>query len=120
MTTRHKHRFWRLLRIYFRRFRITVWICILLLLGTVIYVNQVGLPGFIKKPLLEKLRASGVDLQFSRLRLRWPQGIVAENVRFGPVTEASHPEVRAAQVQVQLNYRALRKLRLQVDSLRLR
>ena len=120
MTTRHKHRFWRLLRIYFRRFRITVWFCILLLLGTIIYLNRIGLPEFVKKPLLEKLRASGVDLQFSRLRLRWPQGIVAEDVRFGKATDASHPELRAALVQVHLDYRALAKLHLQVDSLRLR
>src|SRR6476469_9464204 len=98
MNAQRKHQFWRLLRIYFRRFRITVWICILLLLGTLIYLNRIGLPGFVKKPLLEKLRASGVDLQFSRLRLRWPQGIVAEGVRFGQVTTKSHPEVRAAQV----------------------
>jgi hypothetical protein len=120
MPQRRKHRFWRLLRIYFRRFRIAVWTCILLVLAMLIYLNQIGLPGFAKKPLLEKLRARGVDLQFSRLRLRWPQGLVAEHVRFGQVAEGLHPEVTAAEVQVQLDYRALAHLRLQVDSLRLR
>jgi hypothetical protein len=119
-TFRRKRRFWRLLRIYFRRFRIAVWTFILLLLASLIYVNQVGLPGFIKAPLLEKLHAQGIDLQFSRLRLRWYQGLVAENVRFGQVTENPHPEVTAAEVQVHLDYRALAHFHLQVDSLRLR
>ena len=66
-----KSRFWRKCRIYFRRFRITVLLVILALLGALIYLNQSGLPGFVKRPLLEKLRARGVDLEFSRLRLRW-------------------------------------------------
>src|SRR5438270_8810417 len=120
MGPRRKHRWWRLCLIYFRRFRMTVWFCILLLLGMLIYLNQVGLPGFVKKPLLEKLRARGIDLQFSRLRLRWQQGLVAENVRFGQVVEGLHPAITASEVQVHLDYRALARLRLQVDSLRLR
>src|SRR5882762_7642161 len=107
MGPRRKHRWWRLCLIYFRRFRITVWTCILLLLAMLIYLNQVGLPGFVKKPLLEKLRARRIDLQFSRLRLRWYQGLVAENVRFGQATGALHPEVTASEVQVHLDYRAL-------------
>ena len=40
-------------RIYFRRLRITVWVLILVVLGSLIYVNQIGLPGIIKRPLLE-------------------------------------------------------------------
>jgi hypothetical protein len=120
MAPRRKHRFWRLLRIYFRRFRIIVWTCILIVLGMLLYVNQIGLPGFIKNPILQKLRARGIDLQFSRLRLRWHQGLVAENVRFGQATERLHPQITASQVQVQLNYRALRRLQIQVDSLTLR
>src|SRR5258705_12709237 len=120
MAPRQKSRFWRICRISFRRFRITLWILILLILGCLIYVNQIGLPGFVKKPLLEKLRERGVDLQFSRLRLRWDQGIVAENVRFGGADEPLSPEFKLAQVQVQLNYKALSKFQFQVDSLRLR
>src|SRR5438477_8674000 len=120
MAARPNSRFWRRCRIYFRRFRLTVWLLILALLGALVYVNQVGLPGFVKRPLLEKLRARGIDLQFSRLRLRWYQGLVAENVRFGQATGALHPEITASEVQVHLDYHALAHLRLQVDSLRLR
>ena len=105
--TRQKRGFWRTCRVYFRRVRITVWLLILALLGALLYLNQIGLPDFAKKPLLENLRARGLDLQFSRLRLSWYRGIVAENVRFGRADEPLSPELTVAQVQVRLNHRAL-------------
>src|SRR5258706_5574427 len=120
MAPRQKSRFWRICRVSFRRFRITVWLLVLLLLASLIYINQIGLPGFVKRPLLEKLREKGIDLQFSRLRLSWYQGIVAENVRFGRAAESFGPQMKLAQVQLQLNPRALARFRLQVDSLILR
>ena len=100
--------FWRTCRTCFRYTRIAIWLVVLTLLGFLIYVNQIGLPGFVKKPLLQKLRERGVDLQFSRLRLRW-EGIVAENVRFNSTDEPLSPEFKLAQVQVQLNHKALSK-----------
>ena len=116
----HKSRFWRLCRLYFRGLRILVWLLILAVLSVLIYVNQVGLPDVLKRPLLERLRARGLDLQFSRLRLSWNQGIVAENVHFGPAGQQLSPQLKIAEVQVRLNWDALAHLRLQVDSLMLR
>jgi hypothetical protein len=109
-----------LCRIYFRGFRITVWLIILLLLAAFIYVNQIGLPGFVKKSLLDNLRARGVDLQFSRLRLRWYRGLVAENVRFERADAPFSPQLTLQEVQVRLNHRSLSRLRLQIDALVLR
>src|SRR5689334_11797849 len=117
---RQKRGFWRRLRLYFRRFRLVIWSLLLLLLCGVVYVNQVGLPNFAKGPLLQALRDQGVDLQFSRLRWRWHQGIVAENVRFGSIEELSAPNLSAAEVQLRLNLHALARFRFQVDSLFLR
>jgi hypothetical protein len=119
MAERQKRRFWRICRIYFRRFRIAVWVLILFILASLIYVNQVGLPGFVKRPLLDKLRERGVELQFSRLRLSWYRGIVAENVKFGPAAEKFGPQLKLSQVRVQVNWKALTHLRLQVDALEL-
>ncbi|PWU08450.1 MAG: hypothetical protein C5B50_29660 [Verrucomicrobia bacterium] len=115
-----KRSFLKRCRIYFRWMRIALWIVTLLVLGGLIYLNQVGLPGFLKRPLLDRLHARGVDLQFSRLRLRWYQGVVAENVRFGQANEPDSPQLTAAQVQVHLDTASLKRLRLQVDSLGLR
>lgn len=120
MATGHKGSFWRTCRVYFRRVRISVWLLILGLLGVLLYLNQVGLPGFAKRPLLESLRARGLDLQFSRLRLSWDHGLVAENVRFGRPDDPRSPQLTLAQVQMRLNYPALARRHLQVDSLVLR
>ena len=38
--------FWQTMRVYFRRFRIAVLLFVLGLIGLLVYVNQVGLPGF--------------------------------------------------------------------------
>ncbi len=115
--TRRKRGFWRTCRVYFRRFRITIWLLVLALLGALIYLTQIGLPDFAKQPLLENLRARGLELQFSRLRLSWYYGVVAENVRFGRPDEPLGPELTAARVQLRLDHHALARLQFQVDSL---
>ena len=120
MAARPKSHFWRICRICFRRFRIALWFLILLLLAGLVYLNEIGLPGFVKKPLLEKLRARGLDLQFSRLRVRWYQGIVAENVRLGSADQRLGPELLVEEVQVGIDAKALKRFQMQVDSVTLR
>ena len=120
MQPHHRNRFWRLCRIYFRRFRICVWFIILGIVGALVYLNQVGLPGILKKPLLEALRARGVDLQFSRLRLRWYYGLVAENVHFGRPDDPFGPSLGISEVQLELNHDKLLHAHIQVDSLTLK
>src|SRR5262245_27620249 len=115
-----KHRFWRLCRIYFRRVRITVWLLVLALVSGLVYLNQVGLPAFIKRPLLERLRAHGLDMEFSRLRLSWYRGVLAEDVSLGLVDAPTSPHVRAREVGVLLNGAALTRFQLQVDSIVIR
>jgi hypothetical protein len=117
---RRKSRFWRLCRIYFRRFRIAVWLVLLVLVSGLVYLNQVGLPGLLKKPLVEALHARGLDLQFSRLRLSYSRGIVAENVRFGRADDPETPSLTVREIRVALNHRALTRFHLQVESLLLR
>src|SRR5712672_2683175 len=119
MPARQKRRFWRMCRIGFRRFRLCLWLVILAALACLLYLNQIGLPALVKKPLLDKLRARGIDLQFSRLRLHWDRGIVAENVQFGQADDPLSPRLTMAETEVMLNYKALAHLQLQVDSLAL-
>ena len=120
MASRDHSRFWRLCRIYFRRFRICVWMVILALLCGVLYLNQIGLPNFIKRPLLEKLHARGLDLEFTRMRWHFTHGIVAENVRFGRAQEPVSPQFFVREALVKLDFHALARLRLQVNGLVLR
>jgi len=119
-SSRKSGRSWKLFRIYFRRFRIGMWLVLLALLGSLLYVDQIGLPDFVKKPLLEKLHARGIDLQFSRLRLRFPHGLVADNVMFGQPGDPASPTFALKEIQIRIDYRALLRRQIQVSSLLLR
>ena len=115
MTTKRPKR-----RVYFRWLSLALWLTLLGLAGALLYLNQVGLPGFIKRPLLEKLKAQGLDLEFSRLRLSWYRGILAENVSFGQANRPLSPRATFGRVQLQLDYRALARRQFQVEALALR
>jgi hypothetical protein len=120
MAPSDKRRFWHTCRVCFRRVRICAWTLLLVLLGALWYLNHVGLPGFLKRPILEKLRARGLDLRFQRLRYRLDHGLVAEHVIFGSSDNVTAPRLTADEVAVHLNYWSLFALHLQVDSLLLR
>ena len=59
MAPSDKRRFWHTCRVCFRRVRICAWTLLLVLLGALWYLNHVGLPGFLKRPILEKLTEYG-------------------------------------------------------------
>src|SRR5438094_8667395 len=95
------------------------WLLILVVIGMAVYINQVGLPNFVKLPLLEKLRARGLDIQFSRLRWRGDQRIVAEHVRLGRADDTLNTQLALAEIIVALTHRALSRLKLPFHSLML-
>jgi AsmA-like C-terminal region len=108
--------FWHKCRVGFRWCRISLWLVVLAALCAVIWFNQVGLPDFLKTRLVATLRERGVELEFSRMRLRFDRGIVAENVRIGGVPAAG-PVLTLAEVQLQLDFRAFLRRQVQVDGL---
>lgn len=112
--------FWRKCRIAFRCVRFTVWGLILLLLLAFAWFNVVGLPGFLKTRLVAALHQRGVDLEFTRMRLRIIHGLVCDNVRVGAAQDAAGPVFVAREVQLRVNFPALLHFRLQVDGLLLR
>ncbi len=104
------------MRRLFRYFRIACWLLVLFLVGAWVYLNQVGLPDFIKEPILTEMRQRGLDLHFSRLRLHWYRGIVAENVNFGQTGKELGPQVYIDDLEIRFNHEALRHLRLEVSA----
>src|ERR1700733_7117829 len=112
--------FWRKCRIAFRCARFTVWITMLLLLAAFGWLNVVGLPGFLKTRLVAALHERGVELEFTRMRLRIIHGLICDNVRFGWAKNSDSPVLTAREVQLQVNFPALLHLRWQVDGLVLR
>ncbi|HUC83551.1 MAG TPA: hypothetical protein VL970_00050, partial [Candidatus Acidoferrales bacterium] len=112
--------FWRKCRIAFRCARFTVWGVVLLLLLAFAWLNLIGLPAFLKTRLVTALHDRGVQLEFSRLRLRLVHGLVCDNVRVGAAQGVAGPLLVAREVQLKIDYPALLHLRLQVDGLTLR
>lgn len=116
-----KSRFWRKCRIYFRRFRLTVWCLTLAVLGALVYLNQIGLPDFLKRPFQKQLQERGIAVEFSELRLHWSRGFVAEQVRFGASTNnPALPRLTAREIELNLHLRALLLAQVQVDSIAMR
>jgi hypothetical protein len=118
-----KSRFWRKCRIYFRRFRLVVWLITLAGLSVLIYLNLVGLPDFLKRPLVARLAERGMALEFAALKLHWSRGFVAEQVRFGSsaaTNDPALPRLTAHEVEFNLKLRALATARLQLESVALR
>ena len=94
---------------------------VVLLLGYVfVHLNQIGLPDFIKSPILAQLREQGLNLGFSRIRLRLTRGIVAEKVKLVREKENTGEQIQVEQVQLKLNYPALLSGKLEIVALRIR
>lgn len=75
---------WRTARRLFRYLRIAVLLLVLGLIGFALYLNRVGLPGFLRRPLLAKLQVHGIHLNCDRLRWAFYRGVIASEVTFGP------------------------------------
>ena len=113
--------FWRKCRVLFRHLRRVMIFAALVLACAILWLNRVGLPDFLKRSLVETLRARGiVELEFTHLRLSLRRGLVADNVHIGRTEKAAGPVLSLQQVQLQLDYRALLHRQLQIDGLVLR
>jgi hypothetical protein len=112
--------FWRNCRVCFRWCRISAWLLMLAAVCAVVWFNRIGLPDFLKTRLVATLRERGIKLEFSRMRLRFGRGIVAENVRIGSAQTSASPVLTVGEIQLQLDFRALLWRQLQVDGLALR
>ena len=104
-------------RCYFRWCRISLLFLVLLLLGSLTYLNRVGLPEFLKARLVSELRARGVILKFTRMRLRWYHGLVAENLSLGRADDPAGPHLSMGEADLRLDRTALHKLHFQINSL---
>ena len=80
----------------FRLLRRLAVVLLLVVVGAAVYLNQFGLPGFLKDRVLADLRQRGVHAEFKRLRWRWPQGVVAEGLVLRRSGDRTGPEFASA------------------------
>ena len=106
-----------LLRRTFRWCRIGFLTLILVTVIAGIYVTTIGLPEFVKGPLLAKLRAEGVQLDFKRIRWLWYRGIVAEHAAFTWLKDPNQPTFSSSEAELDLDLHSLFKTRLRLNSI---
>lgn len=112
--------FWRVCRVGFRCVRIVAWLIVLAVLVAFMWFNQVGVPAFVKRPVLGELRARGFNLEFQRLRWQWFRGLVAEGISVEKSGGKPGPHFTAAEAEVQLDHQALRQFQFIVTGVELR
>lgn len=103
-------------RRFFRWCGIFVLVALLFAVLAGLYLNFVGLPDFLKRPLLAQLRAKGVQVEFGRMRLRWYRGIVVDDAKFTVLKPALRPYFTSTEAELNLNYRSLLDSNLKLDS----
>ncbi len=113
-------RFWRGSRRAWRWTRWTFWGALALFAGTLLYLNRVGLPDFLKTRLQAELHERGLRLEFKRLFLHPARGIVAEELHLIAGDERTGLEIRVPSADLGLNLAALLAFDVKVDSLLLR
>ncbi len=91
--------------------RRSAYVLALLALAGFGYLNQIGLPDWIKDPLLEQLAERGVDLDFERIRVRLGRGLVAEDVQLRLTADQRGEEFRAEGLHLKLGWSALLSFR---------
>jgi hypothetical protein len=112
--------FWRVCRVAFRCVRIVAWLLVLAVLVAFIWFNQVGVPDFVKRPVLAELKERGFHLEFQRLRWLWFRGLVAEGITVDKSGDSAGPHFSVGEVEVQLDLEALRQRQFRVSGVALR
>ncbi len=115
-----RRRGWRIFFTTFKWCRITVLLAILVVVVLGLFLNRVGLPDWLEARVIEQFRSLGWDVSFSRLRLRWYHGIVAEDLQLQRTNTVSGPYLFIRVAEFRLNSRALQHLDLEADSVMLR
>ena len=103
------------------RFARTGAVCLALFITAFfVHLHNVGLPEAVKQRLIQSLERRGWHMEYSRLRLRWMQGIVGEGLHLRPSGGGRGPELFVDRIDFRLSREDLRRLALTPESLVLR
>ena len=111
-----RRRGWRIFFSIFKWCRVSVWISILLLVVLHLFLHRVGVPEWVKARIAEQMRDQGWDMNFSRLRLQWYRGIVADHLVLSRTNTIKGPHLFVESAEFRLNFAALRHFDLRADS----
>lgn len=117
MAEKGGRRFWRRSRRVFRWFRIGLLLTVLLGALALVYLNEVGLPDFVKRRVVASLEEQGLKLEFSRLRLHGYRRIVVDHIRVGTTNSPAPIVFTAQQAELRFQKQALKSFDFKLEEL---
>jgi hypothetical protein len=108
-----ENRRWHRIRTTARWCRVATLLLVLTAVIFGVFLNKVGLPVWVEKRIQAQLRSKGWDMSFSRLRVRWHRGIVADHLQLHRTGATNGPHVFVRTAELPLNWRALTSFRLE-------
>ena len=115
-----RRRGWRIFLSIFKWCRVSIWVAILLVIVMHLFLQRVGVPEWVKLRIIAQLRAQGWDIDFSRLRLQWYRGIVADGLLLSRTNTIQGPHLFVEAAEFRLNFDAVRHFDLHADSVMVR
>lgn len=115
-TSPPRRRGWRIFFTTFKWCRVSLLLLILTVIVLGLFLNHVGLPDWLERRVEEQFRSAGWELKFSRLRLRWYHGIVADDLQLRRTNAWNSPHLFLQRAEFRLNSKALQHLDLEADS----
>jgi len=85
-----------------RLFRVFLLLLLLLIVGTVVYLHEEGLPAFVKQRLVTTLRERGWDVQFSNMRLGLGTSVIIDKPSFHRLDPSFAADISAARTDIHL------------------
>lgn len=110
---------WRAFFTTFKWCRIIALLIVFTIIILGLFLNHVGLPDWLERRVEEQFRASGWEVKFSKLRLRWYRGIVAEGLQLQRTNTVDGPNLFLQTAEFRLNWKAFRHLDLEASGVML-
>jgi len=88
--------------------------------AVILWLQFIGLPGFLREPVVNAARNEGLDLKFSRMRVSIFQGLVLDDVRLSAENLPVKSEVAVDRASLAVNWRELLRGKFELGALELR
>jgi len=88
--------------------------------AVILWLQFIGLPGFLREPVVNAARNEGLDLKFSRMRVSIFQGLVLDDVMLSAENLPEKSEVAVDRASLAVNWRELLRGKFELGALELR
>ncbi len=119
MSDSRPKRIWRLSRRIFRWVRVFFLFVLFLAVFAVVYLHEIGVPEFVKRPVLQRIHEAGFNVEFTNMRWAWPNHILIENPRFSKTNHASF-QIFADTFDLNVHQGSAAKRQLRIESMSLK